>query len=185
MEPKRRPPRKPSEPLGYISFSKKGEVKKVVEHFPDTKEDLEAAIMRKFVGALAHFEGRVLTDLRRGSWPDFEGMEGHERVGIELTEVVDSAQAAIHAIRQAYLRRILEVLDDLLPELSGVDIMLDDGYQEQFLYPPLKTSEGKELASFIAYNLRTAAPELEALEDRFYARSWRDTPVVGISAYRE
>ena len=44
-------PRKVIPPLAYVVLPKKGSTRKVVERLPEMQEDLEAAIVQKFVGA--------------------------------------------------------------------------------------------------------------------------------------
>ena len=46
----RKQPKKPSRLLGHIVFPRK---ERVVERLPDTKDELEAVIVDKFVGALS------------------------------------------------------------------------------------------------------------------------------------
>jgi len=80
---KKNSPKKPSSPLGHIVFPAKGAVYKVIERLPERKEDLERTIVDRFVGALAHFEGRYIEAITKTDpWPDFEGQESKNQLGI-------------------------------------------------------------------------------------------------------
>jgi hypothetical protein len=65
--PKR--PLKPDRPISSIVFPKSGRPHLKVERLPRTQGELELAIGRKFLGALAHFRDERCSDLRLGSEP--------------------------------------------------------------------------------------------------------------------
>ncbi len=120
----------------------------------------------------------------RGSWPDFEGKLDGQRVGVELAEIVDPAEARNRSVRDEYLTQILENIDDLLPRFVGLWIMLNDGFQDAQEWPPLGSRNGKALAAIISKGLHDLADELEALDDKVMIRSWSDDPKAGLSAHR-
>ena len=64
---RKRKPRKPDRPVASIVFTNKGKVSLAAEHLPTTQDQLELAVGNKFIGALAHFCRRKLSDLKSGS----------------------------------------------------------------------------------------------------------------------
>lgn len=152
----KRPPRKPSEPLAKIIFpaGDRG-VHVVVEPLPDVKEDLELAIVSKFIGAL-RAEGIRLEPPARGSdeWPDFETRtEAGTAIGIEVVEVIDHDQAQKRARQLQYLAELLPRIQDLESNLDGVVVTLVDGYQTP-QWPAVRSAEGRRLLSHIVERLR-------------------------------
>lgn len=180
-------PRKPTATLGHIVFGR-GKPHAQLERLPDTKDELELAVVRKFAGALAEMEQRHLTNLRRvDAWPDFAAEEAGRPVGIELVEVVNGKHAVKRARQLEYLARLEQLLADVLPLLSGLSITFDDRDQNP-PYPPLCTKQGIALAQSIADHLRSTVPLLEqtALGQLFQHR-WQSgsyAPVTGIYGRR-
>ncbi|MFH1929783.1 MAG: hypothetical protein ABIK79_16690 [Chloroflexota bacterium] len=174
MAKRRRTPRKPTQPLGHIVLPKKGRPYKVIEVLPDVNEDIEETIVKKFIGALQRFEGRYLSTCTRGDpWPDFEAHEGDKRVGIEITQVIDIEHAKYRSVQEDYWERVLDLISDILPRLSGLHITLDDGYQNP-PYPPLRTKQGRELALSIANYLRRVVDHLERIPPgRLFRYRWQ------------
>ena len=170
-------PRKPSSPLGHIVFPGKGKPYQVIETLPDSSDDLESAIVRKFIGALKHFENRELCDLQRGNvWPDFRCKERGQIIGIEIVEVVNQVHAKNRHIQDRYLKRIRELIDDVYACLAGLRIDLIDGYQQP-PYPSLTTKAGRLLSQFIADNLKAEIENLERLQG-LCVRRWQKGPTV-------
>lgn len=184
----RKHPRKPSQPLGHIVFPKRGRPYTVLEPLPESQKELEARIVRKFIGAMRYFEHRELaTPVEADLWPDFETREGETKVGIEVVEVVNPDHAEKGRIQQLYAARVRELLDDMQARLAGLSVRLDDGYQEP-PYPPLRSKAGERLARSIAENLRVAAAKLDRLPVGHVAvyrwRTGRDVPNTGASITR-
>lgn len=172
---KRKGPRKPSQPLGHIVFPKHGRPHHVVETLPESKEDLEAAVVGKFIGALWHFEGRVLAPpTHTGQWPDFETQEENVRVGIEVVEVVNVEHARKRHLQEQYRSRVVELVAKTLPRLRGLWIRLHDGYQDP-PYPPIRSRAGKQLAQSIADSLHSVVDELEKMAlGRLRVYKWQE-----------
>lgn len=174
---KRRHPTKPSQPLGSIVFPKRGLPRKVIESLPGAAPDLEAAIVRKFLGALARFRGIASSPPSRGApWPDFELSLASTHVGIELTELVHTIHATFRATQDRYLKEILGHLSESLPLLAGLQITINDSYQQP-PFPSSQSTAGKQLASFIAARIRGACESLQAVpRGRFFNYIWDDSP---------
>jgi hypothetical protein len=83
-------PKKPSKPLGHFVFPKSGGPARVIEVLPDSKDELEEVITRKFVAALrSRFNRELATPTRGDEWPDFWTAEGNATIGLEVVEVVN------------------------------------------------------------------------------------------------
>ena len=105
---------------------------------------METVIVKKFIGALQHFEKRELTLIGRGNpWPDFEAQEGNRRVGIEIVEVVNIDHVKKRALQRQYEERLTAAIQSFSGELSGLKIQVDDGQQEPVYpsYAPPRTGE--------------------------------------------
>jgi hypothetical protein len=136
----KKPPRKPSQPLGHIVFPRKGAVRKVIQTLPEDKNQLEEEVVKKFIGALAHFKGRYIQDISKSDpWPDFEGTEEIGTVGIEIVELVNQRHNILRSTQQSYEVAILDALGDRVEMFSGLDITLDDNYQTP-PYPKVTSS---------------------------------------------
>lgn len=184
----RKEPKKPSRPLGHIVFPKKGQVRKVIEPLPENKEDLEKAIVSRFVGALADFEGRSITNVKKCEpWPDFEGYEHTNVVGIEVVELVNQQHNMLRRTQEEYENAILERLGNRLSLFSGLRITLDDSYQMP-PYPKINSKDGKEIVECYVQSLLDSADEIGSYDlRRIFIREWRNEngkPKVGIYGYR-
>lgn len=157
-----RVPRKPSEPLATIVFRAGGRgAHMVVEPLPEAKEDLELAIVTKFIGAI-RTHGIILNPPTRGDreWPDFETSRPNgDRVGIEVVEVVDPDHAQKRARQSHYLKELLPRLSGLTSALDGLVLTVDDGYQTP-QWPPVRTPEGRRLLSHFVECLHADAAVL-------------------------
>ena len=163
MKRRKKPARKPSQPLGHVSFLTDGGPLSFIEKLPYTQEDLEGAIVRKFVGGLKHFKQRELSPPTRGNpWPDFLTQEGAQPVGIEVVEVLNVDHARKRAIQERYEDHLRTLVEGFSRELAGLSITLIDHYQEP-PYPPLNSKKGQQLALSIVNNLLSLIPQLRDL----------------------
>lgn len=182
-------PNKPSAPLGAIVWPAGGGQPRLIrEDLPPTKEALEAAIMRKFTGALQERDGRRLElDDRTdpNGWPDFEGVLAGRRIGIEVVEAIAPDHARKRARQHEYLRELLPRVADLEVSLRGISLTLDDGYQVPE-WPPVHSRKGQRLLKQLEANLRAAAPELQRVGPRGCLLSWTGAPnpCTGVMAMR-
>ena len=181
-------PKKPSSPLGHIIFSKKGHVKKVIEQLPENKEELEQAIVNRFAGALTHFHKRHIENINKSDpWPDFEGYEGKDTIGIEIVEIVNSRHNILRRRQEEYQAAILEQLGDSVNLFSGLHITLNDSYQMP-PYPKINSPEGQEIVTIFVKNLAECANEIANYEvGRVFIREWQEEdgkPKIGIYGRR-
>lgn len=184
----RKQPRKPSQPLGHIVFPKKGLVRKVIETLPEDKDQLEEAVVKKFAGALAHFEGRHIQDITKSDpWPDFEGTKETGTVGVEIVELVNQRHNILRSTQQSYEVAILDALGDRVVMFNGLNITIDDNYQTP-PYPKVTSVEGRAIVESFVSNLLASVPELERYAVRkVFIRRWQDdagSPKIGIHGYR-
>jgi hypothetical protein len=150
-------PRKPSAPLGTIVWTG-GRVRLIHEELPATKDELEAAIIRKFVGALEERTGTRLELSPRAEpndWPDFEGTLEGRKIGIEIVEAVDPDHARKRSRQGEYLRELLPRVADLEMDLRGLCLTIVDGYQEPE-WPPVRSRDGLRLLAELEANLRAS-----------------------------
>lgn len=146
--------------LGSILFGPSGTTK-ILETLPDSQQDREYAIVRKFIGAMAHFEHRVLSPPTPGEEPaDCLTQEGDQRVGIQVTDVVKFDHAHMRGTQNKYSERIRELLSDCFSELNGLSITLHNRAQEPSC-TPINSREGARLAQLVAEKLRASIPELK------------------------
>ena len=184
----RKKPKKPSMPLGHIVFPKKGSARKVIEPLLENKGDLERAIVTRFLAALAYFEGRSVTDVEKcDPWPDFEGYENTNVVGIEVVELVNQQHNKLRRRQEEYKSSILQRLVGRLSLFSGLHITLDDGYQMP-AYPKVNSKDGKEIVDCYVRGLLDCVDEIGDYDlGRVFIREWRNEnrkPKVGIYGYR-
>lgn len=154
----KKPHRKPSEPLAKIIFRAGGRgTDLIVEPLPEEKDDLELAIVKKFIVALQQALGLALgTPVRGDTWPDFETMAGTQKIGIEVVEVVEPEHALKKARQSQYLEELLPLVQDLEPIFDGVAIAIDDGYQVP-PWPTIRSAEGQRLLQHLAGRIRAEA----------------------------
>lgn len=172
-------------------FPKKGRPYPVIEPLPEGSEDLETAIVRKFIGALLHFKKRSLILSGRGTeWPDFVAVEEDRRVGIEVVEVVNIEHARKRALQRQYLELLLSTIEPFCGQLRGLRIRMDDGQQDP-PYPSPTSRDGKQLIQFIVDNLQSNIEKLRQLPiGRSVHHVWQNwkvetrTPRIGILARR-
>ena len=181
-------PRKPRQPLGHIVFSKKGPVRKVIETLPEYKDQLEEAVVKKFAGALSHFEGRQIQDITKSDpWPDFEGTEKGSNVGIEIGELVNQRHNILRSAQQSYEVAIIDELGDRIKMFDGLDITLADNCQTP-RYPKVGSVKGRAIIESFVSNLLASVSELEAYTvQQVFRRRWQDdaeSPKTGIYGHR-
>jgi hypothetical protein len=179
--------RKPSEPLAKLIFRPGGGgTDLVVELLPEEKDDLELAIVTKFIGALQQAHGLVLgTPVRGDTWPDFETIAGTQKIGIEVVEVVEPDHALKIARQSQYLQELLPLVQDLEPPLDGVAITIDDGYQVPS-WPTVRSAEGQRLLRHLAARIHAEADAIGRVPPGpGLCRRWDlDGQRVGIGALR-
>jgi len=142
----------------------------------------------KFAGALSHFEGRQIQDIKKSDpWPDFEGTEKNGNVGIEIVELVNQRHNILRSTQQSYENAILDELGDRVEMFNGLDITLDDNYQTP-PYPKVTSVEGRAIVESFVSNLLASVPELECYAVRkVFIHRWQDDaggPKIGIYGYR-
>ena len=127
MSEKRRP-LKPDRPLSSIIFSDSGKVRLATERLPRTQDELELAIGRKFLGALAHFQNRRLTDLTKGAGRgDLLCLdEGRSEIKIQVVEAVDPIASTLMQRRRAYSEALLVNAADVLERFAGCRLFFID-----------------------------------------------------------
>jgi hypothetical protein len=105
-------PRKRIQRLGSIHFGPNGATK-ILETLPESQQDRECAIVRKFIGAMAHFELRVLSPpIPREEPADCLTQEGNQRIGIQVTDVVKYDHAHMRETQHKYSGCIRKLLSD-------------------------------------------------------------------------
>jgi len=115
-------PRKLIQRLGSILLGPSGTTK-ILETLPDSQQDRECAIVRKFIGAMAHFEHRALSPPTPGEEPaDCLTQEGDQRVGIQVTDVVKFDHAHMRGTQHKYSEHIRELLSGCFSEFNGLSI---------------------------------------------------------------
>jgi hypothetical protein len=103
----------------------------MVEKLPTNKDDIEAAVVDKFLKRLRKYEGRDFSSPDRSEpWPDFECSEGAVRVGIELVELMNEEHGHKRRTQKLYAAQVQEHLGQDYLRLSGLDITLFDNYQD-------------------------------------------------------
>jgi len=153
-------PRKLIQRLGSILLGPSGTTK-ILETLPDSQQDRECAIVRKFIGAMAHFEHRALSPPTPGEEPaDCLTQEGDQRVGIQVTDVVKFDHAHMRGTQHKYSEHIRELLSGCFSEFNGLSITLHYPAQDPS-YPPINSKEGARLAQLVAEKLRASIPELK------------------------
>jgi hypothetical protein len=166
-------PRKPSVPLTSIVFRAGGRgTQLIVEPLPEAKEELELAIVERFLNGL-RAQGRDVGRPERGpDPPDAVVQIDGVRVGIEVVEVIDPENAQRRAIQEQYLRALLPLLQDLEAQLEGVAMTVVDGYQEP-MWPSVASNQGQRLVQFLCQKIRAAVGELAVVKmPRGFHQEW-------------
>lgn len=161
----RKKPKKPFRNPAHIVFPKKGPIRHVVEELPREQEDLELTVGKKFLGALQHFIGIELRDLRRGSEPAdlmARSLEG-EDVGIQIVEVIDQQLRQLRHQRSSYRDALRQVLGKEMLLFNGCRVSLVDLGDPPFL-PPINIKDGQACLGLLAEHLRRAAKDIHTLE---------------------
>jgi hypothetical protein len=160
----------------------------LVEPLPALKEDLELAIVGKFVGAM-QAQGQILEAPMRGKeWPDFETRTGEQRIGLEVVEIVNPDHAKKRTLQQQYLAAVLPLVEDLAPALENVAMTILDAYQDP-PWPHPSSAEGQRLVQHIVQHLRADVGDIAqcGAPPRTFLRMWdfeKSRLRVGIMALR-
>ena len=167
-------PRKLIQRLGSILMGPSGTTE-ILETLPDSQQDRECAIVRKFIGAMAHFEHRVLSPPAPGEEPaDCLTQEGGQRVGIQVTDVVKFDHAHMRGTQNKYSKRIRELLSDCFSEFNGLSITLHYRAQKPS-YPPINSKAGARLAQLVAERMRAFIQEFKSWDiGRKVAYRWSE-----------
>ncbi len=168
-------PRKLAQRLGSILFWP-SDTTKILETLPVSQQDREFAIVRKFIGAMAHFECRVLSPPMPGEEPaDCLTQEGTQRVGIQVTDVVKSEHAHRRGTQDKFAGRVRELLSSRYSEFNGLSVTLYHRAPEPL--PSVNSKEGARLAQLVADKLRACIIELRSwgLRQRAVYR-WSEGP---------
>lgn len=184
-------PQKPDRPIGAIIFPGKGKgpVRSEFEHLPRDQKPLELTIGQKFIGAMSHFGHAELTDLILGEEPadlfctDATG----QRIGMQVTEMIDPVGVLIDAHRDIYIQELSKRCADTLKMFSGCAVQITDDGMEDF-FPPLNSPEGQTFISEMTNQLAALAGEIDSLAlNQIRVRKWTFTKVknnVGVFCQR-
>ena len=115
---------KPARPFGHFIFPKDREPTFLGESLPTRKEDLEAAVVRKFIDALGQrFDRRLNPEIIRGTEPaDLVSDEAGRRIEIQVTEVVNLEHARGGRIYRENLPESVDRVRQLLTECIGLKL---------------------------------------------------------------
>lgn len=166
-------PKKPSVPVVAIVFRGGGRgTHMIVEPLPEAKEDLELAIVERFLNGL-RAEGRDIGRPERGpDPPDAVVQIDGAPVGVEVVEVIDPEHAQRRAVQQQYLRALLPLLQDLKAQLDGIAMTMVDGYQDP-MWPSVASKQGQRLIQFLCQRIRAAVGELANIKmPRGFHQEW-------------
>jgi hypothetical protein len=159
-----RRPRKPVRNPGHIVFPKVGAAYAETEQMPRNQAGLEAIVGVKFLGALRHFLGRDLRDLRRGTEPaDLECDEGDAVVGIQVVEVIDHDWRQLLEMRSGYLAALRQRGEELFGSFRGCRLVLVDDGEPPYL-PQVTSSAGSECLGELVEQIRNAGTNIASLE---------------------
>ncbi len=172
---RKKQPLKPPVTFGSIVFSKDGRVRPNFEDLPRVQEDIELTIGKKFAGALKHFYGQTLEDLKKVE--DSADLmcvgENEAEVRIQVAEVVWQKRRTIDNRRQTYLRKIEADISEVLELFSGYRLSIADAGDEPFL-PPLKSKEGQAHLLDLVSKLKELGEGLATLADgKRRIRKWK------------
>jgi hypothetical protein len=150
-------PRKPSFPVTAIVFRAGGKgTHLVVEPLPETKEELERAIVDRFLSVLRARGHNIGRPERGPDPPDVVVQIDGTQVGIEVVEVIDPEHAQRRAVQEQYLRALLPLLQDLEEQLDGIAMTIVDGYQDP-MWPSVASKQGQNLVRFLSEKVRSLA----------------------------
>jgi hypothetical protein len=152
-------PSKPTQPAGFISFGPDGSVRKVIEKLPTGHDDLEFAVVSKFVERMNELGREITLGDRGDGFPDYMATQGEETIGIELAEVTDPEIAMKRRVRRSYVAALEHRVQDMLPSLSGLSITFHDDYQFTS-WPSAQSAKGRALLDRIEAAFRREAPAL-------------------------
>lgn len=159
-----RRPQKPNRNPGHIVFPKEGAAYRETEQMPRDQTGIEAVVGAKFVGALRHFHGRELGDLRRGTEPaDLECNESGEVVGIQVVEVIDHDWRQLLEMRTSYFTSLRQLGEELFGAFRGCRLVLVDDGEPPYL-PPATSSAGSNCLSELTDQIRNAGRDIASLE---------------------
>ncbi|MCP4746322.1 MAG: hypothetical protein GY874_09310 [Desulfobacteraceae bacterium] len=189
MDKIKRKRKKQTRHIGYAKLFKNSLPQIVIEKLPECKNELERAIVDKFISALAHYYNRIIEDIEKiDDRPDFIGKEGGDTIFIEITELANEKQHELFfGIRKKYETAIIDGISDILTNFNGLHIGLDDQYQKT-LYPRSNSKKGKIIVKTFIDNIIRHADELVNLKNRhFKFYEWQNEdgkPYIGIYVYR-
>lgn len=174
MKLKRRP-LKPDQQVGAVVFpGRPGPVRYKSEPLPRDKTDLELAIGRKFIGALHDSGIAELSDLKSvKSEADLADLlcrdaDGN-RIGLQITELVDSHRARLDAVRKSYVEKLNERHATKLGAFSGCRVALHDDRSKDL--PKPDSQAGRTVVGALANHLLMTASRAERLPvGRAFAR---------------
>lgn len=105
---------KPTDPYGYISFPKKGPIKRNIQKLSNLKPEQEMEVIEMFIKKMNSL-GRELTDLVQLPEDDFDftTMEQSDHITIQLTELKKHEFTLQKtALTQSKMRMVLEITGD-------------------------------------------------------------------------
>src|SRR5437867_8116061 len=121
-------PKKTLRTLTHLLFPKSAPTRHVVEYLPQSQTELELALGRKFLGALAHFHRRAWTALELGEEPaDVRCLDEHgHQVFLQLVEAIDQQDRKLREMRREYSAALRETDRSLLAPFTGCELSLAD-----------------------------------------------------------
>jgi hypothetical protein len=166
MTPNRKT-QEPDRPLSVLVFPKTGRPYMRVEHPPRDQKELEFALGRKFIGALAHFQGIRLSKLTICPASEEPGDlicvdEKGRAIKIQVAELIDHSPRRLKEMRGSYVESIRNQYGNVFVLFSGCRVSLVDSGEEPYL-PHIHTSQGQECLRKLVTELESFAYEIGAL----------------------
>ena len=164
MSPRKKP-LKPERNPGHIVFPKQGPIRRVVEQFPRTQDDLELMVGTKFLGALAHFEGISYHNLQKGPEPadlTCTSLDGRT-IELQIVEVVDHRLLELQRMRSSYRDALISRLGDEILKFNGCRVSLMDAGDPPYLPPPDSTI-GKACLEILLNHVQNVAKDIHTLD---------------------
>ena len=172
-------PKKPDRPLRAVVVAKNAAWPQV-EHLPRVQEDLELAVGRKFVGAMADFLG--IPDglsVGHGEGDLIAKSPDGRLVTIQVVEMVDNLRRPQGEMRASYFPAVKAVAG-LAVFVRGCEVTLVDSASEPIL-PRLRSQAGRECLEQMVGALKAAGQDALLLPP---GRSWFGRVAIGMEGFR-
>jgi hypothetical protein len=139
------------------------------EQLPNGKHEREFEIANRFVASQKSIFGRefILDEeyqerRKENEPPDCKAIEGDNRWGIELTEVVYQQYAGKNVRQKEYAQSIQSVISSKFRDLEGYYILIEDNYQNP-PFPGLNKPKGQVIVNKIIKKLEDNLERVKAL----------------------